>query len=70
MCLGGCLYAQRLVRALVIVEVDPVADRTAGMGHALEPLPVHALLLQAPDHPLDHPVLLGQCGVMNSCCKP
>ena len=28
------------------------------MGLALEAMPVHALLLQCPDHPFNHPVLL------------
>ena len=47
--LGGCLHAQRLVRAPVVVELDPVADHTTDMLMALEPVPVCALFLQRPD---------------------
>lgn len=44
--------------SLVVVEVDPVADRAHGVGQAFEPMAMHALLFQRADHPLDHAVLL------------
>lgn len=58
MSLSGCLHAQRLVRAPVVVELDPVADHAAGVLLAFEAVPMCALLLQGADDPLDHPVLL------------
>lgn len=42
----------------MVVEVDPVADRTRSMLLALEAVPMHALFLQGPDDPLYHAVLL------------
>ncbi len=47
----------------MVVEVDPVADQAAGVLHRFEAVPMHALLLQSADHPLDQAVLLGtvQC---------
>ena len=44
--------------APVVVEVDPVADEAAGVLQRLEPVPMHALLLERADHPLDQAVLL------------
>ena len=46
----------------MVVELDPVADRAACMCQALEPLAVHALLLQRSDEPLHHAVLLWTVG--------
>lgn len=46
------------MRAPVVVELDPVGNRPAGMLQAFEAVPVHALLLQGPDHALHHAVLL------------
>jgi hypothetical protein len=40
------------------------------MLKALEAMTVDALLLQRPNDTLDHPVLLGTVGVMNSCFSP
>ncbi len=40
------LHVQRLVRASVVIELDPIADGTACVGQALEPLAMDALLLQ------------------------
>lgn len=52
-------HVQRLMRAAVIVEGDPVADGAGRVVQAVEALAVDALLLQRPDHALDHAVLLG-----------
>ena len=41
----------------VVVEADPIADDPAGVLQRLEPMPVHALLLQGPDDPFHHAVL-------------
>ena len=46
------------MRPAMVVEADPLANHAAGMLQGLEPGPMHALLLQGPDHALDHPVLL------------
>ena len=42
----------------MIVEVDPVSNRSCCMLKAFEAMPVDALLLQGPNDSLDHPVLL------------
>lgn len=46
------------MRALVVVEADPVPDGARGVLDAVEALAVDALLLQRPDNALDHAVLL------------
>ena len=46
------------MRATVVIEVDPVADDTGCVLDAAEAMFMNALLLERPDHPLDHPVLL------------
>jgi hypothetical protein len=46
------------MRAPGVVKANPVANDPASMLQGLEPIPVHALLLQGPDHALDHAVLL------------
>lgn len=46
------------MRAPVVLELDPVGDHPTGMRQALEPMPMHALLLQHPDQPLHRAVLL------------
>ena len=60
--LSGCLHAQRLMQAPVVVERDPITRHTHGMLQTLEPVPVHTLLLQSPGHALDHAVLLRAVG--------
>ena len=50
------------MRPLVVVELDPVANDTAGMLQSLEAVAVDALLLQRPDHPLQQAVLLRGVG--------
>jgi len=50
------------MRPLVVVELDPVANDTAGMLQSLEAVAVDALLLQRPDHPLHQAVLLRGVG--------
>lgn len=42
----------------VVVELDPVGDDPAGVLQTFEPVPVRGLLLERPDHTLDHAVLL------------
>ena len=46
------------MRSPVIVEADPVADGACCVLDAVEALAMDALLLQCPDHALDHAVLL------------
>ena len=46
------------MRAAVVVEADPVADDAGCVLDAVEAMSMNALLLERPDHPLDHPVLL------------
>lgn len=43
---------------LVVIEVDPAADRAHRMGQALEPMAMYTLLFERADDPLDHAVLL------------
>jgi len=43
---------------LVVVEVDPVADHAVGVLQGFKAVPMNALLLQCPDHPLYKAVLL------------
>ena len=50
------------MRPLVVVELDPVANDTAGMLQSLEAVAVDALLFQRPDHPLHQAVLLRGVG--------
>nr|WP_232520667.1 AAA family ATPase [Rhodobacter sp. CZR27] len=57
-CLGGGFHVQLLMRAAMVVESDPVADGACRVLEAVEALAVNALLLQGPDHALDHAVLL------------
>ncbi len=47
------------MRAPVVVEVDPVPDQATGMLQRFEPVPMHALLLERTNHPLDQTVLRG-----------
>lgn len=49
---------QRLVGALVIVELDPIRDYAAGVLDVLEAMAMGALLLERTDNALDHAVLL------------
>ena len=46
------------MRALMVVEADPVADGARCVLDAVEALAVNALLFQRPDHAFDHAVLL------------
>jgi hypothetical protein len=50
------------VRALVVVKANPVTNDSTGVLQTLKAVPVCALLLECPDHPLDHPVLLWAVG--------
>lgn len=60
--ISGSLHVQRLVRALVVVETDPVADHATGMPQGLETVAMHTLLLERTDDTLDHAVLLRAVG--------
>ena len=60
--LSRCFHAQGLVRAPVVVEADPVGNHSACGLQGLEAVPMHALVLQRADHPLDHAVLLRAVG--------
>ena len=46
------------MRTLVVVELDPIADRAACVCQAFEAMTMDALLFQRPDQTLHHPVLL------------
>lgn len=46
------------MRSPMVVESDPVADRSSGVLDAVEALTMDALLLQRPDHTLHHAILL------------
>ena len=46
------------MRPSVVVEVDPVGDRSAGVLLALESLPMHALLFERSNQALNHAILL------------
>ena len=46
------------MRALVVVEADPVADGAGRVLDAVEALAMDALLFQRPDYAFDHAVLL------------
>ena len=50
------------MRPLVVVELDSVANDTAGMLQSLEAVAVDALLLQPANHPLHQAVLLRGVG--------
>ncbi len=50
------------MRAAVIVEADPVADGACCVLDAVKAVAMHALLLERPDHTLDHAVLLRAMG--------
>ena len=51
-------HAKRLVGSAVVVEVDPISNRSGCVLKAFEALPVDALLFQGSNDPLDHAVLL------------
>lgn len=53
-----CVHAQRLVRAPMVVELDPVADHTGGVLLPFGPVAVNALLLQDAVDAFHHAVLL------------
>ena len=42
----------------MVVEVDPISNQPAGMLQRFEPVPMHALLLERTNHPLDQAILL------------
>ena len=46
------------VRAPVFVELDPVSNQVTGMLQRFKPVPMHALLLEPMNHPLDQAILL------------
>ena len=46
----------------MVVKADPIPDDTAGVLQGLEPVTMNALVLEGPDHPLDHAVLLWAVG--------
>ena len=46
----------------IVVEVDPVAQRSACMLQAFEAMAMNALLLESSDDTLDHAVLLRAMG--------
>lgn len=45
--------------APVVVEVNPVPDQATGMLQRFKAVPMHALLLERVEHPLDQAVVLG-----------
>ena len=47
------------VRAPVVVEVDPVSNQATGMLQRFEPVPMHTLLLECTNHPLDQSIMPG-----------
>lgn len=47
---------------LVVVVLDPVANDTADVLQGFKAVPMNALLLQCPDHPLYQAVLLRRVG--------
>ncbi len=62
---------------LVVVELDPVANDTAGTWQGLEVVAVDAMLLQRADYPIDQPILLRRAGhdelllqaiALDKCC--
>ena len=57
--LSRCVHVQCLMRALGVVEADPVAYGARSVLDAVEALAVDALLLDGADDALDHSVLLG-----------
>lgn len=54
----------------MVVPTDPICNHAAGMLQGFEPVAMHALVLERANQTLDHPILLGVIGVMNSCCSP
>ena len=46
----------------MVIEADPIPDHATGVLQGLEPVAVHALLLEGSDDPLNHTVLLGAVG--------
>lgn len=50
------------MRALVVVEMDPVADGSACMLQGFEPVTMDTLLFQSSNHPFDQTVLLRGVG--------
>ena len=50
------------MRALVVVEANPISDDLTGVLQALKAVAVYALLFECPDHPFHHPVLLWAVG--------
>lgn len=51
-------HVQRLMRATVVVEADPVGDGASRVLNAVEALAMDALLYECPEHALDQAVLL------------
>ena len=50
------------MRPLVIIELDPVSDRTACVCEAFEPMTMDTLLFQRSDQAFHHSVLLRTVG--------
>ena len=50
------------MRALVVIEANPIPDDTAGVLQGLESVTMNALVLEGSDDPLDHAVLLRAVG--------
>ncbi len=48
--------------SLVVVEANQVTNDPTGMLQPLKAVAVHALILDCPGHPLDHPILLRTVG--------
>ncbi len=46
----------------MVVEANPVTNSPAGVLQTLKAVAVNALILERPDHPFDHPVLLRAVG--------
>lgn len=51
-----------LLRARVVVLIDPVHNHPTCEQRALEAVPVYALVLELANHMLCHPILLGAVG--------
>lgn len=62
----GCLSAERLRGAPLVVKLDPIADYSAGVMLGFEAMPMHAWLFQVRITRSTMPFCCGQYGVMNS----
>ena len=59
---GWGLQLEGLMRSLVVVEANSVANDSAGVLQTLESVTMHALVFESADHPLHHAVLFWAVG--------